>query len=331
MARSVRQLAVALLVLGVSIAPSLAAASGGENARPTPPTGAEVQRATDALLDSLAPPGTRDSGSGTGGVAQSLPPATPGTAVLFPDNRLVALYGAPQMGATVLGRKSVEGAQIKLRKQAGAYEGENRRPVIGAFDLVAVIATADAGSDGMYRFRQPDTVIAAYLSAARAEGARLVLDIQPGRSRPLAEVRALGKWVRQPDVDVALDPEWDVGRRGKPGVDEGSVKARAVNRISSHLAELVRERDLPQKALIVHQFRDGSVRHRRELEQRDEVAVTLNFDGIGSEAAKAAGYAGLGREEIFNGFSLFYRLDSVLMRPTQVLRLRPRPDYVMYQ
>jgi hypothetical protein len=34
---------------------------------------------------------------------------------------------------------------------------------------------------------------------------------------------------------------------------------------------------------------------------------------------------------LFNGFSLFYRLDSGLMSPSQVLGLEPSPDYVLYQ
>jgi hypothetical protein len=33
----------------------------------------------------------------------------------------------------------------------------------------------------------------------------------------------------------------------------------------------------------------------------------------------------------FNGFKLFYEQDLDLMKPDQVLRLRPQPDFVVYQ
>ena len=42
-----------------------------------------------------------------------------------------------------------------------------RRPVLPALELIAVIANADAGEDGMYRSRQPNAVIRRYLRAAR--------------------------------------------------------------------------------------------------------------------------------------------------------------------
>src|SRR4029078_11559040 len=84
---------------------------------------------------------------------------------LFPDKRVVALYGAPQLGATILGRKSVRGAKKKLRKQAKAYKGRGRKVIVG-FDLIAVIASSDPGSDGKYRTRQSGRVIKKYLHAS---------------------------------------------------------------------------------------------------------------------------------------------------------------------
>jgi hypothetical protein len=145
-------------------------------------------------------------------------------------------------------------------------------------------------------------------------------------------MRALREWIAEPDVDVAIDPEWNVGRHGVPGKTEGSIGAKEVNRLSRRLAGIVADEDLPPKALIIHQFKTTSVRHKAALRQRRGVAVTLNFDGIGSAKAKKAGYAALSRPGIFNGFSLFYDLDGrPIMSPRKVLRLRPPADYVMYQ
>jgi hypothetical protein len=294
-------------------------------ARPAPPTSGEVERATRHFLVSEPSAPAKASGASSGGTGR----ASKGGR-LFPRKRVVALYGAPQLNATILGRKSIRGAKRKLRRQAAAYD-RFKRKVVRGFDLVAVIATSDRGPDGKFRTRQRDGVIKRYLDAAHALDARLLLDIQPGRSHFLTEVRALRRWVKKRRVDVALDPEWNVGPDGRPGRDAGSVGARHLNRVSRYIARLVHRRHLPPKLMVVHQFRSGSIRNRSAIEQRHDVQVTLNFDGIGGRQAKASGYARLSRPGLFNGFSLFYTLDDGLMSPREVVGLRPHPDYVLYQ
>ncbi len=282
------------------------------------PTNAGLERATDRFLERHGAPSPR-----TGGVA----PETP----LLPENRVLALYGAPQMGQTILGIKSPRGAARKLASQSAPYAKLGDRPVAGAFDLVSVFATAGGGPDGLYRSRQDDEIIAIYLEQARAAGARLMLDIQPGRSTFLDEIRELREWIDEPDVDVALDPEWNVGPRGIPGRTQGKVSALQLKRVQKNLAATVREHGLPPKLLVVHQFRQGSIRGRSRIRQRDGVQTILNFDGIGAPAPKEAGYVNLSAPKLLDGFSLFYRLDNPLMAPASVLALEPEPDFLLYQ
>ena len=326
-----RRLAIALALLAGSLLVAVASASdepaGSGSARPGPPTSGEVERATNRFLESAdgstGAPATASGGSG--GTSQGS-----GGDGLLADNRVVAFYGAPQMGATIVGRKSISGAKRKLRRQARGYRGRGRA-VIPGFDLVAAIATSDRGRDGRFRSRQPNRVIARYHNAARRLDGRLILDIQPGRSPFTTEVKALKEWVVRSNVDIALDPEWNVGRRGRPGRSTGSVNAKMINRVSGYMSRVIERENLPNKALVIHQFRQGSVKKRNRIKQPDGVDVVLNFDGIGSAAAKKAGYARLTREGLFAGFSLFFRLDQGLMSPKQVLRLRPEPDFLLYQ
>ena len=322
-------LALCLLACTLFAATASSAAAGGSALRPQPPTSGEVDRGTQRFLDTLdgsdrSRAGASARGAGTGGAGQGSEES------LFPERRLVAFYGAPQMGATILGRKSIGTAKKKLRKQARRYKGKGL-PVVEGMNLVAVIATADRGADGKYRSRQSNRVIEQYHDAARQLGGRLILDIQPGRSSVMNEVRALDEWLARPEVDVAIDPEWNVGKRGRPGQTKGSVNAKTLNTLSAYMSKVVKREDLPHKALVVHQFHEGSVRKRNRVKQRDDVAVTLNFDGIGGRAAKVAGYERLTRDDLFAGFSLFYRLDNGLMTPSQVSRLEPTANYVLYQ
>ena len=287
-----------------------------------PPTAVQIARATDRFLAATAPtPAPRTGGT----------PAPPAADEPLPGGRVVAFYGAPQMGQTVLGMNSPATAARKLAAQSRPYATLGDRPVATAFDLVSVFATAGGGSDGLYRLRQSPEVIQIYLDQAREAGARLMLDIQPGRSSFTAETAALAPWLAQPDVDLALDPEWNVGPRGVPGQTSGKVGPKQVNAVIRALSGIVRRDDLPPKLLVVHQFRRGMIRGKSRIRPRRGVQVLFNFDGIGSPSAKAAGYAALASPTLFNGFSLFYQRDTPLMKPGAVLGLEPEPDFLLYQ
>lgn len=316
----------------------LAVLSGSASAspRPEPPSVAALERATRHLLARPAyrasPRALRSGGTGgTGTGADPVDPPAPASGELFPANRVLSLYGAPQLGSTVLGRRSPAGAARLAVRQAAPYERLGDRPVIPSLDLIGVVANSTRGGDGLYRTRQPDALIAQYLEAARSVGGRLMIDIQPGRSPVLEEIDALEEWIAEPDVDVAIDPEWNVGRRGVPGTTPGTLTARDLNAASRRIARITAANALPPKLLVVHQFSDRSVRRRGTVKQRPGVAVTLNFDGIGAVAPKIAGYESLSTDGLFNGFSLFLSLDTPLMKPAAVLALEPETDFLLYQ
>jgi hypothetical protein len=282
------------------------------------------------------------SGDGERPAARSAPRAAPaptpppelprGGRSILPDKRVVAFYGAPQspeLGA--LGIGAPDSAARRLARQARPYE-RRRRPVLPAMELIAVIANSDAGEDGMYRSRQPAAVIRRYLRAARRHRMLLVLDVQPGRSDFFTETTRLERWLREPDVGLALDPEWRVTAPEVPGNVIGHVDAREVNATSAWLAQLVARHDLPQKLFIVHQFTDDMV-DDTALKRRPELAMVLNADGFGSRPVKVSKYRAFTRAapSFHQGFKLFYEEDARLMAPRQVLRLRPAPDVVVYE
>jgi hypothetical protein len=252
---------------------------------------------------------------------------------ILPEFRVVAYYGAPQsreLGA--LGIGSPQGAARRLAKQAKPYEREGQPPVLPALELITVIANADPGEDGMYRARQTDAVIRRYLRAARKEKALLLLDIQPGRSDFFTEATRLKKWLKEPDVSLALDPEWRVRDGEIPGQIIGHVGAREVNATSAWLAQLVAQYKLPEKLFVIHQFTDDMV-PETEIKDREGLATVLNVDGFGDALNKKAKYADFTRQapDAYHGFKLFYSEDTGLMRPREVLRLRPKPVLVVYE
>jgi hypothetical protein len=270
------------------------------------------------------------------GAAKAAAPPRPqlpgGGRRILPDRRVVALYGHPADRALgILGIGKPRTAGRRLLRQAKAYERKTR-PVLPAMELLATIATFDAGEEGLYRRRTTNQVIRRYLDAARDIGAILLLDIQPGRADFFSETVALERWLREPDVSLALDPEWRVTEGQVPGQVIGRVEPREVNATTAWLDQLTAKHDLPQKLVVIHQFTDDMV-DATQLKPRDNVAIVLNADGFGGRAVKESKYHAFTEEgEGFEtGFKLFYEEDVGLMKPAQVLRLRPPPDLVVYE
>ena len=252
---------------------------------------------------------------------------------LLPAHTLVGFYGAPQddeLGELGIGTPAE--ASKRLARQAREYEGE--RPVLPVLELLASIAAAAPGEDGDYRLLQPHSVIERYHAEARRRRGLLLLDIQPGRADFVEEVERLDRWLREPDVGLALDPEWHVGPTEVPGQVIGSVDARTVNEVSAHLSRIVARRELPEKLLVVHQFTEDMISGRSKLRDRPGVAIVLNSDGFGDPANKISKYDALRPERetpFYPGFKLFYREDLDLMSPDEVLDLRPEPKLIVYE
>jgi hypothetical protein len=252
---------------------------------------------------------------------------------LLPEYRLVGLYGAPQHEALgALGVGTPAQASERLAKQARAYE--DGRKVMPVFELIATIASAQPGQDGLYRTRQPHSVIQEYLEAARRARGILLLDIQPGRADFADEVRRLERYLDEPDVGLALDPEWRVGPDEVPGDVIGSVTATEVNQIAEGLAATVERLGLPEKLLVIHQFTDDMITSKELLVPQEPLATVLNVDGFGDQPNKVAKYEELHPKRatgLASGFKLFYEEDLGLMSPEDVLALKPPPDFIVYE
>jgi hypothetical protein len=276
-----------------------------------------------------------------GGSASAVPAPPPlpraqlpgGGRTIFPARRVVAFYGAPQSdGLGILGIGAPDHAAAKLARVARAYERRSR-PVLPAFELISTIANSTPGDDGLYRSHQPPETIERYLLAARRAKALLVLDVQPGRGDFLSEAKRLSRWLLEPDVGLALDPEWHVGGEQVPGKTIGSVTAEQVNEVETYLSNMVVKHDLPEKLFVIHQFTQGMIEGKERVARPPGLAVTMNVDGFGTRANKVSKYDAFTSEATrFNdGFKLFYVEDTGLMSPRAVLGLRPPPDLVIYE
>jgi hypothetical protein len=172
------------------------------------------------------------------------------------------------------------------------------------------------------------------LEEARAQGFKLVLDIQPGRSFIEDELLYLRDFLAEPDVYVAWDPEYDLGEGQVPGRELGHSHAADVNAALDFLERLIAERRLPPKVFIVHQFTLGMLPDKEKIRAgRAAIDLVLNMDGFGSQSLKLSSYRAVMRQRQleFAGIKLFYRQDTGLFTPERIMTLKPVPSVVVYQ
>lgn len=255
---------------------------------------------------------------------------------LFPEYRLVGYCGLP--GAAALGRlgDGDPADRVKEIEKTARKYGEGRKP-LPVLELLAAVANPTAGPDGEYRTRTPDKTIRRFHELAQEHEMLLLLNIQPGRSSMLKEVKALRDWLEHPHVGVALDPEWDMGEGETPGDTYGRTGGGEINDVADYLSEITREHDLPHKPLVFHQVSTSVIEDEKKLRPADGVTLIKSADGIGSPGLKRATWGQLVKDMpdgLHTGFKLFYEEDaegSRLMKPSEVLKLKPEPEYVMYE
>ncbi len=266
------------------------------------------------------------------------PPELPrGGRTVFPEYRLFGYSGYP--GAAALGRLGtgdIDERLAEIEASGAAYVGDRR--LMPVMELIAVTVHATPGADGMFRTRASEDTIRTWLEAARRHKAMLLLNIQPGRAAFLDEVKHLEQWLVEPDVGLALDPEWAVGPDQVPGKVFGRTSGADLDAVSAYVADLVASRDLPEKVLLYHQLHENIVSDEAALTDRPGVVLVKSIDGIGSPEAKTDTWRRIVAKtppNVHLGFKLFFEEDTRnsrrLMTPSEVMALTPTPEYVLFE
>jgi hypothetical protein len=255
-----------------------------------------------------------------------------GTRVFGRHRFLVAYYGTAGTGALgVLGETAPDEMQRRLRRAAQPFKRDGER-IQSVYELIVTVADPHPGPDGDYSHDIAASHVRDYIRAAHRNKALVVLDLQPGRSDFLTVAKRWRWALRDPWVGLALDPEWRMGPRQVPGRVIGGVGAAEVNRVSRWLARMVRRGHLPEKPLLLHQFRTTMIRDIAKVAVRPGLAMVQHADGFGTQGQKLATYHAIARREQFAmGFKLFYDEDVHRFTPAQVRRVRPVVRFVSYQ
>lgn len=259
-----------------------------------------------------------------------------GGLTIFPGRRFIAFYGVPGSSALgVLGEQDPAATLERMRPLLAEYDTGDGVQVVPSFELIATVASSEAGDDGDYSNEQTVASLRPYVDYAAEHGVYVLLDLQPGRTDFLTQARRYEELLRLPHVGLALDPEWRLGPDQVHLRQFGSVDAAEINEVSAWLAGIVRDEGLPQKMLLIHQFELSMVTNRSAIESRPELAVVFQMDGQGPLGTKygtlAAVRRGVEDQPWHWGWKNFYDEDTPMATPAQTLRVDPQPVYVSYQ
>jgi hypothetical protein len=259
-----------------------------------------------------------------------------GGQLFFPGRRLVALYGHPGSGALgVLGAQDIAAGIARVRALATTYAPLSKVPVVPAFEIIATVAQASAGSDGNYSGESSVASLLPWVQQASAAGLYVVLDLQPGSADLLVQAQRYVSLLQLPDVGLAIDPEWALKPGEQPLEQIGSVDTAQINAVGSWLDRLTASKHLPQKLFVLHQFRLSMIGHEAALKTNyDNLALLIHMDGQGKPANKVATWNAVVRtapKGVPFGWKNFYVEDHPTLTPQQTMAQKPTPMMISYQ
>lgn len=264
----------------------------------------------------------------------------PENGAILPFKRIVAYYGnyySRQMG--VLGEYDPDQMLSMLKQEAAKWAAADpTTPTLPALEYIAVVAQGGPATGGKYILRMPDEEIDKTIELAAKVQGIVILDVQVGLSNVETEIPMLEKYLKMPNVHLAIDPEFSMKGGERPGTVIGTMDATDVNWTAQYLAKLVDENHLPPKVLLVHRFTYDMVTNYKQIKPLPQVQIVMNMDGFGSKAKKRGTYNRVINPEPvqFTGIKLFYKNDARppadgMLTPAEVLALTPSPIYVQYQ
>jgi hypothetical protein len=258
---------------------------------------------------------------------------------VLPDDqrrRYVAFYGhpgAPSLG--VLGEQGPADGRARMQEFVDAYSGDGSQ-VVPTYEIIATVASSSAGEDGDYSTEFPVDTFTEWITYASENGMYVLLDLQPGREDFLTQAMLYEELLKLPYVGLALDPEWRLGDDQVHLVQAGSVDASEINTVVAWLGDLVRDNGLPQKMLLLHQFKTSMITNREQIVIRPELQTVIQMDGDGTEPQKDSTWSilreGPDTDNYMWGWKNFFDEDEPgPPSPENTMSKVPSPILVSYQ
>ena len=268
--------------------------------------------------------------------------------VYNPNDILVGFYGRPYAKSLgILGEHNIETLTKKMKVLKKEYEEiSNGLKVIPTYHIIKDVATLEAGNDKDHIKPLSEEIIMQYITKAQEESFAVILDVQLGTMTPIQAVKPILKFLKYPNVHIAIDPEFKIPANGSypPGKFIGHIFAKDVNEVQEAMQTFMIENKIEGKRmLLIHMFYERMLRDKELVKNYDSINLLYNIDGHGRGPTKIKIYNSLYNQEANKiaqgGFKIFYNNDiKPLMTPKQILGLEPvkgaliwtKPNYINY-
>lgn len=259
-----------------------------------------------------------------------------GGRTVLPAYRYVGLYGTPSMPVLgALGKQDVPATIALVQALAAEYQPYSTEKVIPTLEIIATVASSGPTGNGDYSQEIDAARLEPLITAAKAAGVYVVLDLQPGRVSFLDQAKLYETLLKEPHVGLALDPEWRLKPNQVHLKQIGSVDPAEVNQVSAWLADLVKANNLPQKVFLLHQFKLSMLPARETIDtSRPELGYVIQMDGQGNQNVKLDTWRNITANppaNTFFGWKNFYEKDQPVRSPADTMLIEPKPWFVSYQ
>lgn len=252
------------------------------------------------------------------------------------NSDLFALYGHPlstSMG--LLGRYRLEQLDAVMQNFVEMYDAVNgERKIIPALYIIY----GTCWPKGEIGILNKDVAIR-YIEYAAKKGWYVFLDDQIGKYTVEQSMNRILPFLKYDNVHLAIDPEW---RTLSPMETIGSVTASEVNKAQKMMNDYMIKHNIKgRRFFVIHQFHSAMIQNRHAVRTNFERVQLIHCsDGFGPPRLKKATYAynAIAKNLPLKSFKLFLPThvvgagyDVPVMSPKDVMNLKPRPYFIMYQ
>ncbi len=264
-------------------------------------------------------------------IVSRLAPAAREATVTSPFYRTTWLtyYGRPQVFVMgILGEHDLPTLTGLLKEKAKVIDAANgaRLRVKPAYHLVHGMATITPTAEGDHLEYLSDEVVMEYINAGLKENIAVILDVQVGALSPSEAISPVLKFLKYPNVHLAVDPEFAMSHEGQsvPGDPIGYVSGRQINELQETITAYMEANNIRgRRVLMVHQFFEEMIIGKEAIDwENPRLELTFCADGWGDPGGKIWKYNNFfsGREDAkFSAFKLFYRWDEPVLTERQAL------------
>ena len=249
---------------------------------------------------------------------------------------IISYYGYPEEPLLgILGKLNEQEIINNLNRDISKWQLLSPdKQILGALHIIVAVAQDQKTKDGTFLKRIPNELLEKYIQLASDNNFLVYLDIQIGWGDIITEIKLFEKYLKLPNVHLALDPEYATQKQNMtPGLIIGYITGNEINEAQSYLSRIANLTQGYKKTLMIHQFNRQMLRNTEIIKDYNNVELSIDMDGFGGKEAKKLNYElfALSNYSEIPAIKLFYDWDTPNYTIKELLQFKRPPTIIMYQ